>query len=171
MTDQLEQQPPKQRQRRAQTPETKAKIRAGLLGVKHTDERRQNIRDALTGRTLSEEHRAACGRGQTGRVVTPATRQKISEANRGRVYGPPSAEFRAHLRRVMRNRVFTEEHRENLSEKWHDRAVLTCPHCGFACYQPQYGRWHGDRCRRKWRKGHPRASSRPRDETGMASDQ
>jgi hypothetical protein len=148
MTDQSEQQPPVRPRRRAHTSETKAKIRASLLGVKHTDERRQNISRAHAGRKLSDEHRAACSRGQLGRVVTPETRLKISEANRGRVYGPPSAEFRAHLRRLMRNRVFTEEHRENLSEKWHDRAVLTCPHCGLTCYPPQYGRWHGDRCRR-----------------------
>jgi Straboviridae homing endonuclease len=135
------------RRRKPHSPATRDKIRMSLLGVKHTDERRKNISDALAGRSLSEEHRAACSRAQTGRVVTAETRAKISEANTGRVYGPPSAEYRAHLRRVMRNRVFTEKHRENLSTNW-NRTQLTCPHCGLASYPPQYGRWHGDRCRR-----------------------
>jgi hypothetical protein len=139
------------KRRKPQSPETREKIRLALLGRKHTDERRQNISDALTGRSLSDKHRAACSRAQMGRVVSDGTRAKISRANKGRVYGPPSSERRAHQRRMMRNRVFTEEHRANLSEKWHGRDVLTCPRCGFACYQPQYGRWHGDRCRRNWR--------------------
>jgi hypothetical protein len=148
MTDQLEQRPPKQRQRRAQTPETKAKIRASLLGVKHTDERRQNIRDALTGRALSEEHQAACSRGQLGRVVTPGDPAKNLRSKQGASLRSAFRRDPSPPRRLMRNRVFTKEHKENLSEKWHDRAVLTCPHCGLTCYPPQYGRWHGDRCRR-----------------------
>jgi NUMOD3 motif len=145
----------KKRYRKAQSPETREKIRLALLGRQHTDERRKNISDALTGRILSDQHRAACSRAQMGRLVTDETRAKISAANRDRVYGPPSAEFRAHLSRVLRNRVFTEEHRQKLCENW-NRTQLTCPHCGFACYPPQYGRWHGDRCRRNkpggWRE-------------------
>lgn len=50
------------------------------------------------------------------RLVTDETRAKISAGNRDRVYGPPSAEFPAHPSWVLRNRVFTEEHREKLCE-------------------------------------------------------
>ena len=134
--------------RRSQTSETREKIRLALLGGKHTPERRKNQSVAHLGKKLSDEHRAACSRAQLGRVVTAETRRKISKANTRRVYGPPSAERREHQRRLMRDRVFTEEHRENLSLNW-NRTEITCPHCGFACHPPQYGRWHGDRCKRQ----------------------
>jgi hypothetical protein len=68
----------------------------------------------------------------------------------------------------MRDRVFTEEHRESLSVNW-NRTLLTCPHCGLATYPPQYGRWHGDLCRRKRQIEHRRARSR--NETWMDLDQ
>jgi hypothetical protein len=156
--------------RRPQSAETRERIRLSLLGRRHSDERRQNNSRAHAGRRLSDEHRAACSRAQMGRVVTDETRQKISEANRGRVYGPPSPERRAHQRRMMRNRVFTEEHREKLCENW-NRTLLICPHCGFACYPPQYGRWHGDRCRLRWPNRHRRPTLRVGGETGTDLDQ
>jgi hypothetical protein len=157
----------KKRNRKPQSPETREKIRMALLGRHHTDERRQNNSRAHAGRRLSDEHRAACSRGQMGRVVTDETREKISAANRGRVYGPPSAQRRAHQRRMMRNRLFTEEHREKLCENW-NRTLLSCPHCGLACYPPQFGRWHGDRCRLRWPIGFRQATSRPDGEAGWS---
>jgi hypothetical protein len=137
----------KKRNRKPQSLETREKIRRALLGRKHNDDRRKNISEALTGRSLSDEHRAS--RGQMGRLVSEATRAKISGANKGRKPRPRTRKQRLALSIALSNRTFTEEHRANLSERWHDRAVLTCPHCDFACYQPQFGRWHGDRCRRR----------------------
>jgi hypothetical protein len=136
------------RGRRHQTPETKEKIRRALLGRKHTEERRRNQSRAHLGKPLSLAHRQKLSAVLTGRVIPEETRRKISEANRGRVYGPPSEERREHQRQMMKGRVFTEEHRENLRAKW-NRTEVTCPHCGIACHPPQYGRWHGDRCKKR----------------------
>src|SRR5690348_10345343 len=80
-----------------------------------------------------------------GRVVTDETRRKISDANKGQVVLPRRSEYQ---RQMMKDRVFTEEHRENLSANW-NRTEVTCPHCGLACHPPQYGRWHGDRCKKR----------------------
>ena len=79
--------------------ETRAKIRASHIGMKHTVEVREKIsvktKDAMTpehcaklraahlGKPLSLEHRAKISAGQIGRVQSEATRMKISMTKRG----------------------------------------------------------------------------------------
>jgi hypothetical protein len=104
------------RNRRPRSPETREKIRTSLLGRKHSDERRRNISDALTGRRLSDEHRAACGLGQSGRIVSEDTRRKISVANTGRKQRPMTHKELVARSIALTGRIFTERHRENLSE-------------------------------------------------------
>jgi hypothetical protein len=143
--------PTRVRKRRPQSPETREKIRMSLLGRKHSDERRENNRRSHIGRPLSDEHCAACSRAQLGRVVTDETRRKISAANLGRKQRPLTRKERIARSVALKNRVFTEQHRENLSVHW-NRTLFRCPHCSRTAYPPQYGRWHGDRCRKRGEK-------------------
>ena len=80
------------------TPESKAKISAGLQGVvfsvernrkisaaqkgtKHSDERRWKNSESQKGKKLSLAHRAKIGASQRGKVISQECRRKIIESN------------------------------------------------------------------------------------------
>ena len=101
-------------------------------GRKHTEETCAKMREAAKGKKLSEEHKAAISKAGKGRVFSDETRAKLSLANTGKQpwLGKKHSEetkkkmsisnsdrrYSEEQKEKMKGRVFSEEHKKNMSE-------------------------------------------------------
>jgi len=90
------------------------------LGWIPSEEVRDKISASNKGKRISEEQKATLskllsgnGNPMFGKTHSPEARQKMKEAATGRVV---SIETRAKMSTIQKDRVFTDEHRKNLSE-------------------------------------------------------
>lgn len=90
------------------SPEKQAEIIARIIakttGQKRSPEQIQRISDSQKGKVLSVAHRAAVSKGLIGRIVLPITRERI--------------------RKALKGRPFSEEHKKNLRGVKHVRRSL-----------------------------------------------
>ena len=115
---------------KAQSEETRQKIRDSLTGVKHTEERKQK-------QSVARKGIPSPLKGVTGLWThTEEWKQQQSIRMAGKdnpFYG----------------KTHDENSRSKMSEAALKRQKITCPHCGKEAGPGMYKRWHGDNCRKK----------------------
>jgi hypothetical protein len=156
--------------------ETRKKLSIANIGKKQTDESNEKRAIASKGRTHSVEARSKCSAANLGkkrsaetklkigiasrkRVTSLETRKKISEASKRRKH---SVETRAKISEANRkrvvtdetrlklsNRIFSDEHKQKISEAKKNLPVRTCPYCGKAGKGGNMTRHHFNNCKLK----------------------
>ena len=101
------------------SPETRAKISAGLTGRPMSDRTREALYTSRKGTTHTPEARAKISAALMGRVISPEHRVKLSNANKGR---PLTVEHRAKISAA------------NSIAQMGNRHVLDAPVKGFCVY-------------------------------------
>lgn len=99
--------------------ETRAKIKAAMIGTSMSEISRRALLAANTGRRMSENTRQAIVASRAGVPTSPEVRIKISRALKGRHKPPFSEAHRKHLSAALRGkpkRPQTAEHRRKTSE-------------------------------------------------------
>ena len=105
-----------------QTPETCAKISASKMGnhnrtgIKHTKAARAKISAAGKGRKYTAETIAKRAAANTGQKRSPEARARMSAAQAGKGLGRKhTIETRVKMSEAGKRKVFTEEHKRNIS--------------------------------------------------------
>ena len=77
----------------------------------------------LTGIPKSEEAKRNMSLAQKGRKLSPEHILKIKEANKNRIYKPHTPESIEKMRLVKQGKIFTKEHKENLSKSHKGKGI------------------------------------------------
>lgn len=80
------------------------------------------------GRPLTEEHKKNISKGQLGKVVSEETKKKLSNILKEKYKKNP--EMKVHLSKKLKGRVFTEEHKNNISKNHHNVNGVNNPFYG-----------------------------------------
>ena len=95
------------------TPEWRANISKGHIGLVKSEETCARLSTALTGKPKSAKHKRNLSIAMQGKTLTDEHKEKLSKAGKGRV---KSAEWRKRIGYALRGRVVSEETRKRIGE-------------------------------------------------------
>jgi hypothetical protein len=138
----------------------------GASGYKHTAEDRQKNSKSHLGKTswnknviYTDDQKSNLnmsglekGRGwNIGLKASASTIEKMSLAQQGKVgtfLGKThSAKSKQKMSESHKDKIFTEEHKQNLRKKKTPRPTIQCPHCRKSGDATGIKRWHFDNCK------------------------
>lgn len=109
--------------------ETKAKMSCSAIGRPRSDETKKKLSRAHIGKKLSVNHKEKIKQSSSGRKLSADHIQKLTDGRRKPTYkrSPHSPETKAKMSEKAKGRIFTEEHKRNLSIA-HMKKPISQPH-------------------------------------------
>jgi hypothetical protein len=107
-------------------------------------ESRERMSKALKGRVFTEEWKRNLSIAAKKKPpVSVETRAKMSKSGKGK---KQSEDMKRKLAETRTGMKMTDEAKQNMSDRWHQRDTFTCDFCGVETYKGNFNRRHGQNC-------------------------